>query len=438
MKKLLLFLFLGLFLFSCTEQEPVAPIAPKSDNATVIPDQPSDVLPESNERAINHAVNPGDLIMNVPLPVTGFGVSVAVDCEGNVYYTLSGNTNLIKMDKDGNHLSTTPIVDAGSGQGLIIDEFAWDQSRNVLWSQLHGSNPVEVYTIDPSTGIATHAFTSQTISIGSFRDGLAYDGTDDTIWLSGDVSSTIEHYMADGTFINAITPKNAGGGTLGLISGVIVGVGDLLYLGRNGAIQIVQVKKSNGDFIGSFASPGGARDEGLECDPVNFAPQLALWSREFNNPGFMSVILLEEGTCLCGGGILPVDFDIKPTSCPNPLNVNSNGVLPVAILGSDDFDVNDIDVSTVQLAGVDPLRSSVEDVTAPVGDPKEECECTTDGPDGFDDLTLKFNNQLIVDALGAVADGDVVALEITGELLDGTPFAGSDCIIVKAKAKGKK
>ena len=42
-----------------------------------------------------------------------------------------------------------------------------------------------------------------------------------------------------------------------------------------------------------------------------------------------------------------VDIDIKPTSCPNPLNVKSKGVLPVAILGTASFDVNDVDVSTV-------------------------------------------------------------------------------------------
>ena len=148
----------------------------------------------------------------------------------------------------------------------------------------------------------------------------------------------------------------------------------------------------------------------------------------------MSVIVLEEGSCLCGGG-MGVDLDIKPTSCPNPLNVSGKGVLPVAILGSDELDVNDIDLATVQLAGVSPLRSSVEDVTSPLEDPQEDCECSTAGPDGFEDLTLKFEKQLIVGTLGAVDNGDVITLEITGELLDGTPFAASDCMIIINKKK---
>jgi hypothetical protein len=427
MKKFSLFLILLMLMISCSDQEKIKSGSFESDQPTVIPDQVTDVVPNALKSAAVAAA--GDLIMNVPLPVPGYGVSVAVDCQGNVYYTLAGNANLFMMDKDGNLLSTTPIVDAGSGAALIIDEFAWDASRNVLWAQLHGSNPVKVYTLDPATGIATFAFTSATNSVGTFRDGIAYDGTDGTLWLSGDVSVTIEHYQADGTFINQITPKNSAGSNLGLISGIIVGVGDLMYVGRNGAVEIVQVKKSNGDFIASFASPGGARDEGLECDPVNFAPKLALWSREFNNPGFMSVIEVEDGTCLCGGGLV-VDFDIKPTSCPNPLNVRGKGTLPVAILGSENFDVNDIDLTTILLEGVSPVRGALEDVTAPVVDPQEDCECSTAGPDGFKDLTLKFDKKLIVEALGEVENGDVVILEIEGELLDGTPFTGSDCMII--------
>jgi hypothetical protein len=61
----------------------------------------------------------------------------------------------------------------------------------------------------------------------------------------------------------------------------------------------------------------------------------------------------------------PVALDIKPGSCPNPLNTVSRGVLPVAILGAADFDVTQIDLSTIQLEGVPPLRSSLEDVSGP-------------------------------------------------------------------------
>jgi hypothetical protein len=59
---------------------------------------------------------------------------------------------------------------------------------------------------------------------------------------------------------------------------------------------------------------------------------------------------------------IPVPIDIRPTSCPNPLNTTLKGVLPVAILGMADLDVTTIDPATLLLEGVAPLRWSYEDV----------------------------------------------------------------------------
>ena len=95
-----------------------------------------------------------------------------------------------------------------------------------------------------------------------------------------------------------------------------------------------------------------------------------------------------------GGGLLlplsaepsKVNIDIKPGSCPNPLNTKNRGVLPVAILGSDDVDVDDVDPSTVYLEGASPLKWDVEDVSTHVTDNLDDCDCTTQGPDGFDGL----------------------------------------------------
>jgi hypothetical protein len=44
---------------------------------------------------------------------------------------------------------------------------------------------------------------------------------------------------------------------------------------------------------------------------------------------------------------LVVDIDIKPDSDPNSINLSEEGVVPVAILGSDAFDVADVDVTTL-------------------------------------------------------------------------------------------
>ncbi len=131
---------------------------------------------------------------------------------------------------------------------------------------------------------------------------------------------------------------------------------------------------------------------------------------------------------------LAVSIDIKPTSCPNPLNVKSKGVLPVAILGLEEFDVSTIDVASIHLNGVQPIRSSLEDVATPLTDPIE-CECTTNGPDGYLDLTLKFDTQKIVETLEEVNKGDILTLPLTGVLYDETPIEGADCIVIVGRHK---
>ena len=127
---------------------------------------------------------------------------------------------------------------------------------------------------------------------------------------------------------------------------------------------------------------------------------------------------------------VPASLDIKPGSCPNPLNPTSNGVLPMALIGTMGFDIDDVDPTTLLLEGtVMPVRMSYEDVSRPVDD--GECACTTEGPDGLMDLTLKFRTQAVAAVLGPVTPGDVKILTLTGHLVDGTPFVARDCMVIR-------
>lgn len=136
---------------------------------------------------------------------------------------------------------------------------------------------------------------------------------------------------------------------------------------------------------------------------------------------------------------IKVAVDIHPQSCPNPLNVGSQGVLPAAILGTATFDVTQMDVATVRLEGVPPLRSALEDVATPFvpfTGKKKDSDCTAEGPDGVLDLTLKFDTQAVVAALGPVTDGEVRVLKLTGTLLDGTSIVGEDVVVILEKGAG--
>jgi hypothetical protein len=119
--------------------------------------------------------------------------------------------------------------------------------------------------------------------------------------------------------------------------------------------------------------------------------------------------------------VLTVSVDIKPGSVTNPFNIRSEGLLPVAILGSPKVNVSQVDLTSIKLAGITPVRSAVSDLQG----------------DGYADLVLHFRNQDLAGVLVGVTDGEVVGLELTGVLLDGTVLKGTDSITVMAK-QGKK
>jgi len=123
---------------------------------------------------------------------------------------------------------------------------------------------------------------------------------------------------------------------------------------------------------------------------------------------------------------IEVDVDIKPGSDPNSINLGSKGVLPVAILSTDDFDARDVDEGTVdfgdpELPGIGiPIRSAEEDV---------------DG-DGNADLVLFFSVPELVES-GALDEESQEAL-LSGETFDGVSIIGGDSVrIVPPEGKGK-
>lgn len=57
-----------------------------------------------------------------------------------------------------------------------------------------------------------------------------------------------------------------------------------------------------------------------------------------------------------------VDIDVKPGSDPNSINLGSKGVVPVAILTTDDFDSGSVDPVSVLFADAYPLSWVMEDI----------------------------------------------------------------------------
>lgn len=151
------------------------------------------------------------------------------------------------------------------------------------------------------------------------------------------------------------------------------------------------------------------------------------------------VELARQSVCITVVNELPVGFDFHPTSCPNPFNLGSEGIVPAAITGTDDFDVWKIDPATITLDGVPVKRWAYQDV---VGDytpyqGKDDCfDCTKSGPDGYTDLTVKFDAKLLAAALAGAYDGECRVVRVGGFLKEefgGTPITGEDVVRIILK-----
>lgn len=116
--------------------------------------------------------------------------------------------------------------------------------------------------------------------------------------------------------------------------------------------------------------------------------------------------------------VIEVDIDIKPGSTPNTMNLGSNGVIPVAILSSADFDAPLlVDTTTVQLQGKAGVRVKGN------GDPLAT-ERDVNG-DGYVDLELKVEVENLEP--GDIQDG---IAEITGLTIEGQKFSGTDTVTI--------
>lgn len=140
---------------------------------------------------------------------------------------------------------------------------------------------------------------------------------------------------------------------------------------------------------------------------------------------------------LCFYGNIPINLvtletgmaiDIKPGDDQNNINLKSNGVVPVAVLTTDDFDAGTVNPATAQFAGAAPERWKLEDVD----------------DDGDDDIIFHFRTQeldLNQDSTEATLTAQLMSqttIRSTEQISGGAIVSGTDEVRIISSKKSKK
>ena len=304
------------------------------------------------------------------------------------------------------------MVDLGTLGGNFSQAAAVNDGGEVVGvsftaaGELHAAQWTEVPPDPDGDGIFSEVDTLPAVFSDDFSDGV----TTGTILDRGDQNLIVEDAsdVAKGV---AITADVSGGATPATVS--ICGGATTLSLTAGDQVTVtcgsVTIEVVSGPvgavFLGDDGTVGTAELDTAET--LTFDPATVTFTAPPSNPSVVRVTV--DGSIF---DVIPVD--IKPGIDPNCINLNSNGVIPVAVLTTPGFDAATVDPFSVALEGASVRvrgnsgnGGSLEDV---------------DG-DGDLDLVLQIVNDLVL------VEGQAAAT-LTGQTFGGVPIHGSDDLCV--------
>lgn len=273
----------------------------------------------------------GDLLNTItvnPAPsCPNFLLGVGIAFDGSELMVTCWTTfEVTRVDPtNGSNLGKYTITGMLPGDGGI-GAISWDGDASQLWVTSSMSSPQHVYRVKLdktlSIGVATLAFT-HTLGGYALVDGLAYDGTDKSIWFSPDVSDKIWHYDQAGLLLGIKSGLCAALGGF-CNSGVAIADSKTIYLANDGGKQVYSWNKA---FTGSptLFIQGKARLEGLACDGTTFASKnvAALWTKDAYD-WILNAYEVPAGQCAQGGVVqaVPTTVTLSPAAATNPVSTN--------------------------------------------------------------------------------------------------------------------
>lgn len=281
---------------------------------------------------------------------SGIGVGITYDGANLWYSCFNSTTDLYRADPNTGTVTASYTIAGGLGS------LAYDVTRNAIWAGWGNSADasaanVRLIQLDASKNVTGNSvqFSAPAALVCGLDDGIAYDATNDSLYLSDDCSTTIHHYSTTGTPLGSSTWAGAAAGSSCYNSGLGLG-GSTLYQGSDGCSHVYATDKATPsgpvlfDFSTVVASDPNFRDEGLTCDPNTFASQgkQVMWSKEAYSPMRAHAYEIPAGSCGFGGAPATTGFmtgggkvtnqtasatfgfelSCSTTSTPNNLQVN--------------------------------------------------------------------------------------------------------------------
>lgn len=234
---------------------------------------------------------------------SGIGVGVAYDGSNLWYSCYSSSPDLFRANPVTGQV--TASYDISSGLGSL----AYDASRNVIWAGWGGSSVgnVSLIQLDGSKNVVGSHVVFNACAAGEcfsdIDDGLTYDAGSDTLYVSPDTATTIDHFSTNGTLLGSFPWA----GQSCYNSGLAIG-DQLLFEGSDGCSHVWVVDKTNSskvvfDFSTAVSGDPNFRDEGMACDPNTFGGQgeQVIWSKEAYAPMRAHAFVIPNGSCGVGG-----------------------------------------------------------------------------------------------------------------------------------------
>jgi hypothetical protein len=114
-----------------------------------------------------------------------------------------------------------------------------------------------------------------------------------------------------------------------------------------------------------------------------------------------------------------IDIDVKPDTKINVINIGSRGVFPVALFGDEEFDVIEIDQSTLTLSGASPIAKGK---SGRIGEFEDV------NLDGYLDLVVSFSTvDLVLLESDKLSENEYI-VELNGQTLGDLSIRGTDTI----------